>query len=285
MHLYIGCAVWAYRGWIGDFYPPGSSSSELLTLYAKRMTCVEGNTTFYAIPEASTVEAWASQLPRGFKFCPKIYKGYTHEGMLCDRLEAIDAFRRRMEGFGEHLGPVMLQLPPGYGPAAFDDLARFLDHWRASTERALMVELRHKSWWLPQHAQPLHELLKSYDVGKVLLDVRPVYEAEDDPQLHSERRKPEVPLSLDLTHDSTIIRYIGHPRAELNEPYLDQWAEVIATWLTQGVSVYFFAHCPQEERSPEYARAMYRRLKARLPELDPLPWELLPAQPKQLGLF
>ena len=45
--FYIGCAIWSYKDWVGDLFPPGSKSGELLGLYSRRLTTVEGNTTFY----------------------------------------------------------------------------------------------------------------------------------------------------------------------------------------------------------------------------------------------
>jgi hypothetical protein len=46
-HFYIGCAVWAYKDWLGELFPAGSKSSDFLSLYSSRLTTVEGNTTFY----------------------------------------------------------------------------------------------------------------------------------------------------------------------------------------------------------------------------------------------
>ncbi len=46
-NLYIGCAVWGYKDWIGDLFPPGSKSADFLALYSWRLTTVEGNTSFY----------------------------------------------------------------------------------------------------------------------------------------------------------------------------------------------------------------------------------------------
>jgi uncharacterized protein YecE (DUF72 family) len=45
--FYIGCAVWAYKDWVGELFPPGSKSADFLSLYSRRLTTVEGNTTFY----------------------------------------------------------------------------------------------------------------------------------------------------------------------------------------------------------------------------------------------
>jgi hypothetical protein len=46
-NFYIGCAIWGYKEWVGDLFPPGSKSGEFLALYSRRLTTVEGNTSFY----------------------------------------------------------------------------------------------------------------------------------------------------------------------------------------------------------------------------------------------
>lgn len=43
---------------------------------------------------------------------------------------------------------------------------------------------------------------------------------------------------LTITTDFTFVRYIGHPRMEVNEPLLDAWAQHMAEWLKQGITVY-----------------------------------------------
>ena len=43
---FTGCAVWAFKDWVGEFYPRGSKAGDFLRLYGDRMTAVEGNTTF-----------------------------------------------------------------------------------------------------------------------------------------------------------------------------------------------------------------------------------------------
>jgi hypothetical protein len=45
--FHLGCVVWAYKGWIGDLFPAGSAAKDFLRLYSRRLTTVEGNTTFY----------------------------------------------------------------------------------------------------------------------------------------------------------------------------------------------------------------------------------------------
>ena len=47
-HFYLGCAVWGYKDWLGELFPAGSKNADFLALYSRRLTTVEGNTTFYA---------------------------------------------------------------------------------------------------------------------------------------------------------------------------------------------------------------------------------------------
>ena len=38
MNLYIGCPIWSFKGWVGNFYPKGTKPSEFLHEYARRLT-------------------------------------------------------------------------------------------------------------------------------------------------------------------------------------------------------------------------------------------------------
>ena len=70
--FYIGCPMWGYKEWVGEFFPPRTPQSEFLRLYSRRLTTVEGNTTFYATPNAETVARWRVETPSTFRFCFKI---------------------------------------------------------------------------------------------------------------------------------------------------------------------------------------------------------------------
>ncbi len=286
--LYLGCAVWAFREWVGDFYPAGAKASDFLRLYGERLTAVEGNTTFYSIPDAATVDRWAAQTPATFRFCPKIPRLYSHSGALMPHFTATIAFLRTLQRLGPRLGPLFLQLPPSYSPAMMTDLGQFLTAWPRS-EAAIAVEVRHPEWFQSPHAERLHHLLVKLGVGRVLLDTRPMYDGLEagleDPQWHSERRKPKVPLQPELTTDFTLVRYISHPDLNLNEPYWLEWVPRLQQWLAQGKTVYLFIHCPQEGRSPAIARHFYEALKVVAPAIAPLPWAAMPQPDAQLSLF
>jgi uncharacterized protein YecE (DUF72 family) len=64
--------MWGYKEWVGNFFPLHTSSGDFLRLYSRRLTAVEGNTSFYAIPSAETVTHWYTETPPEFRFCFKI---------------------------------------------------------------------------------------------------------------------------------------------------------------------------------------------------------------------
>ncbi|MCB0993414.1 MAG: DUF72 domain-containing protein, partial [Acidimicrobiales bacterium] len=72
MQLRVGCPMWAHRPWVGNFLPRSTPSGGELAEYAQRMTAVEGNTTFYALPKPETVRRWADSVPDDFRFCFKV---------------------------------------------------------------------------------------------------------------------------------------------------------------------------------------------------------------------
>ncbi|HEX9372927.1 MAG TPA: DUF72 domain-containing protein [Roseiflexaceae bacterium] len=282
----IGCAVWAHKDWLGDLFPPGSRSADFLRLYSRRLTTVEGNTTFYAIPKADVVSRWADETPADFRFCFKLPREISHAGPLAAQIEPARAFVERMSGLGERLGPFFLQLPPGYRASMIDDLERWLAGW--PQEYPLAVEVRHADWYAPKGEAALMALLERHGVGRVLMDVRPLSAgplpgAEVDLR-QARDRKPDVQLHPLRSGGLALVRYIGHPDPVLNEPLLDEWAARVAGWLADGTQVYFFMHCPDERRSPALCRAFQRRLE-RIAAVPPLPWDALDHGPEQATMF
>ncbi len=157
-----------------------------------------------------------------------------------------------IQGLGEHAGIVFAQLPPSYSPHYFDDLQQFLIACQQKN-LSLAVEVRHPEWFKEVTANRLNQMLRELNITRVLLDTRPIYNSPDDPQVNSSRRKPNVPLQPIVTSDRALVRFISHPERKYNELYLQEWVNQIENWVSQGKTVYFFVHCPLEERSPETA--------------------------------
>ena len=286
MNFYLGCAIWSYKEWVGNLYPPKSQPKDFLNLYSRRFTTVEGNTTFYAVPSPDTIDKWVAQTPPGFKFCPKLHRQITHQGLLTPQIDAAIAFLQRMSGLKDRLGTTFIQLPPSYSPTYLTDLTEFL-YACSQTNLPLALEVRHLDWFEPQAANVLNSLLTELNIARVLLDTRPIYNCPDDPQIGSTRKKPKVPLQPIVIGNTAFVRFISHPNSQYNQTYLQQWGENVAHWLEQGKTVYFFVHCPQEVRSPDTAKLFHSLLLGQNNNLSSktLPWQDITPNLTQLSLF
>ena len=281
-NIYLGCAIWGYRPWVGDWLPAGTSANDMLRAYSQRLTTVEINATFYAVPDAATVARWAADTPEGFRFCPKVPKAISHSGALARQGGPTRDFIGRLQGLGAKLGPIFLQLPPGYGPSQLADLSAWLDGWPAEVE--LAVEVRHPAWFGGPAGGELNRRLAARGAGRVVVDVRPVNTGATTDQLilEARRKKPSVPVELDYTGSAVLLRFMGHPDLAIDRPILADWASQTAAWLDAGKTVYAFMHCPVEERSPELCGIFAEQL-ADLGVPIILPEPELP--PEQLTLF
>lgn len=284
MSFWLGCAVWAYKDWVGELFPIGSRAGEFLHLYSRRFPTVEGNTTFYSIPDPETIQRWATETPEGFQFCLKLPRSITHGGLLTPTIPGAIAFLETMQGLGDRLGPLFAQLPPNYSPAQIDDLTTFLKVF-SRYSCSLALEVRHPDWFQAPYTNQLNQLLQELGIGRVLLDSRPMYECPDDPQLYSERRKPQVPLQPVVTANYSLIRFISHPDRLMNQSYLEEWVGLVKQWLQQGIRIYFFVHCPVEKHSPANARYFQHLLEQHNVPVPPLPWDAIEPPPSQLSLF
>ena len=287
MSLFLGCPIWAYKGWVGNFFPRATKSSDYLREYARRLNAVEGNTTFYAVPALDTLARWVEETPPDFRFCPKIPKTISHAGAVSEHIPLALNFIQIMQSLGSRLGPIFLQLPPSYSPKMMADLSRFLEAWPSGVP--LAVEVRHMQWFDAPYQEALNTLLTGYEAARVVIDTRPIRSLKDDSALEgsvylrllqARERKPNQPIIPELTSDHVFLRFIGHPQIEQNFPVIDEWAGYLADWLQKGVQAYVFCHCPDERLDPWLCREFHRRTAIRLAErpagsglIQPLPWD------------
>ena len=289
MNLYIGCPIWSWKGWVGNFYPEGTKPSEFLHEYTRRLTTVEGNTTFYAVPAQKTLEGWAEEMPFTFRFCPKVPKAISHEGKLMDNVERAREFINIMRQLGTRLGPMFLQLPPRYSPKLLGDLQAFLALW--PREVRLAVEVRHLGWFDAPHDESLNELLTEHSMARVTIDTRPIRDLNGDEilagsvyqsLLEARERKPDVPVVPKRTSDFIFVRYIGHPEIEVNNPYLKEWADYFIPQLQEGADVYMFCHSPNNLAAPWLCRKLYAQVEKEV-DLPPLPWNEVDSENYEQG--
>lgn len=293
MALFLGCPVWSFKGWVGNFYPKGTKSADFLCEYARRLTSIEGNTTFYAVPASKTIESWIEQTPETFRFCLKIPKAISHNGKLEDALDRARQFVETLRPLASRLGPMFLQLPPSYSPRLMPDLATFLKGFPKDIR--LGVEVRHLDWFDEPHRGALNGLLTDLNMARVVIDTRPIRNLAGDEAikgsvyeslLEARERKPDVPVFEEVTTDFTFLRFIGHPDMSHNQPWMDEWALRIADQLPSKLEAFVFCHSPDNYLAPFIAKEFHNQISSRI-KIAPLPWDDLetPSEPFQPTLF
>lgn len=284
---HLGCPVWGHKAWVGRYFAAGSQPDAYLRQYASVFNAVEGNATFYGLPRSSTVARWVQDTPTAFRFCFKFPQAITHERRLVDAAAATAAFLETLTPLSPRLGPLMLQLPPGFGPSELPRLEAYLRG--LPREPAYAVELRHPAFFSGGSAeQDLDQLLVDLAVDRVIFDSRGLWESDPtDPLVKAAQgRKPRLPVHLTVTGRSPVVRFVAHAQLDANRWLLKAWADQLALWIGQGLEPYVFVHAPDETLAPALARLLHEQLARRVDvgQLPPWPAELLPPV-RQLGLF
>ncbi len=139
----VGCSGWIYKDWRGIVYPAGLPQRRWFEHYATLFDTVEINNTFYRLPPASTVEAWAVQAPAGFVYALKLGQFGSHRMKLRDAASWLPNHLDRAELLGPALGPTLVQLPPRWRRNA-----ERLDEFLSVAPKAMRwaVELRDETW-------------------------------------------------------------------------------------------------------------------------------------------
>jgi uncharacterized protein YecE (DUF72 family) len=144
LKLFVGTSGFSYKEWKGSFYPKDLPAGEMLRYYAERFQSVEINNTFYRMPKPEVLKGWAAEVPDGFTFVLKASQRITHFKRLKDAGEPLAYLLKVAASLGDHLGPLLFQLPPNMK----SDVARlrdFLEQIPRGTRAAL--EFRHASWF------------------------------------------------------------------------------------------------------------------------------------------
>jgi uncharacterized protein YecE (DUF72 family) len=144
VNLYVGTSGYSYKEWKGHFYPEDLPANQMLGFYAERFRSVEINNTFYRMPKASVLEAWAKEVPADFKFVLKASQQITHKKRLKDAGDSLAYLLKVAAALKERLGPLLFQLPP-YLKKDAPRLHEFLA--LLPRERRAAFEFRHQSWF------------------------------------------------------------------------------------------------------------------------------------------
>ena len=150
LRLYAGTSGWAYPTWKPDFYPQGTSAKRFLEFYATRLTSVEVNYTFRALPTAKMLEGWLSATPANFRFSFKAPQRITHFKRLQDCSGDMTQFFATLEPAQQagKLGLLLFQLPPNFksDPERLKDFL-ITPALQSDNVPPIAFEFRHESWF------------------------------------------------------------------------------------------------------------------------------------------
>jgi uncharacterized protein YecE (DUF72 family) len=158
----VGVAGWGLRKEQAALF---DAEGTHLQRYASRFSCVEINSSFYRSHRRQTYERWAASVPAAFRFLVKMPKTVTHDRLLAEPGDDLRQFFHEIEGLGDKLGCVLIQLPPrlAYDPRTVET---FLAGVRRRHRGAAVCEPRHPSWF----TGAADDRLAAHRIGRVLAD-------------------------------------------------------------------------------------------------------------------
>lgn len=282
---HLGLTQWGLKEWKGTFYTDDVTQSQFLKQYSSVFNSVEGNTTFYRVPEEETVLKWASQVPDGFKFCFKFPQGITHYKRLSGVEQDVMEFLELFEPIRGKLGPFHIQLSSQFSFREFSKLEELCELLPPHLKYA--VEVRHEDFYdKGDKERRLFELLKANSIDRVTFDTRKLHSIQggDESIRKAQKKKPKTPVRFDASSSRPFVRYVGANDVLNNETWLKEWAIITADWINDGLHPYIFIHAPDTLHAPAIAKEFHRLLSGFV-ELEPLQKFPKERQNEQLGLF
>jgi uncharacterized protein YecE (DUF72 family) len=229
MKLLAGASGYAYKEWLGSFYPEKIDSEAMLAWYAERLPTVEINNTFYRMPKVSVLEQWARATPAHFRFAIKASRRITHDARLKadEAADSVAFLYRNLATLGDKRGPVLFQLPPFLKK----DLPRLEEFLKVlPADHRAVFEFRSDSWF----AEDTYAALQA--AGAALC----VSEREDG---------SAPPLASTTGWGYLRLRLENYAEADLKA-----WAKRIAAMSWREAHVYFM----HEPTAPGYANTLLR---------------------------
>jgi uncharacterized protein YecE (DUF72 family) len=242
----VGCAKWGRKEWVGKLYPKGTKEAQFLDQYVKHYNSIELNATHYQVYGPAQIMKWGEKAAgRDFKFSPKIVNSISHYSSLENMDGLTTAFLEGILAFGDHLGPIFMQMSDRYSPKQKDKLFRYLES--LPTDLQFFLEVRHPDWFTEPESTELFTFLRDHKIGAVITDTAG---RRDCAHMH-------------LTLPKTFIRYVGNSLHPSDYTRIDAWVDRMAYWLEQGIKeIHFFMHMHDEALSPELTVYLVDKLNA-----------------------
>jgi uncharacterized protein YecE (DUF72 family) len=169
--ILVGTSSWADPGFVKEWYPSKLAARDRLPWYAERFQTVELNSSFYAVPDRSTVHKWVADTPDDFVFDVKVHRALSRHAAPLDSLpedlrdgaetterghvrlsaELESALAKRLVeetaplAEAGKLGAYLVQLTPAFAPRRheLEELDALVG---ALSPHRVAIELRHRGW-------------------------------------------------------------------------------------------------------------------------------------------
>jgi uncharacterized protein YecE (DUF72 family) len=188
--LYLGTSGFSYNDWVGEFYPRGLARRDWLNHYTREFNALELNSTYYAIPKLSILEAMIRKTGEGFLFSVKANQEMTHQRQQDSQV--FQAFVDMLQPFIDagKLGCVLAQFP-----FSFYANRQNLNYLELVRERMkdipIVIEFRNVQWLKPE----VFDWLRKHNLGFCCVD---------EPQLPN-----LLPPLAEVTSEIGYVRFHG----------------------------------------------------------------------------
>lgn len=162
---HFGTAGWSLPSELHSLFPGTGSHLER---YARALSAVEINSSFYRHHQAKTYARWAQSVPKHFRFSVKLAKAFTHEARLSPSGDSLRDCILGICELGEKFGVLLVQLPPSL-LFEHQKVENFIGFLREVCPAEIAWEPRHPSWTQPEALA----LLEKYEITKVIADPEP----------------------------------------------------------------------------------------------------------------
>lgn len=208
-----------------SLYPPEFQDKPRLTYYGSLFNSIEINSSFYRLPQASTVKKWTTEVPGNFRFTYKLWRDITHNKQLLFKPEDVDRFMQVIDAAGDKKGSLLIQFPGSNDVTNIRQLEKLLINMQDTGLTGswdIAIEFRNRSWYKDE----VYEMLDNYTCGMVIQDMP----------------KSLTPM-VDMATDFVYLRFHGPGggyRGSYTDSFLYEYAQYIHEWLGDGKRVYAY---------------------------------------------
>lgn len=244
--IYAGTSGWVYRSWRAQLYA-GAPVRRWLEIASREFSSLEINGSFYTQISQATYARWRTETPAAFRFALKGHRFVTHYKRLRDCAASVARLRDQAGELGDKLAAVVWQLPSNFAVelGRLDEFAAALRSWPVRHA----IELRHRSWFIPEVAARL----RAAGIAVCLGDA------------------PDFPMWREVTADFVYVRLHGHTRkyaSSYSAAALRRWAADAVGWRDRGLDVFVYFDNDAEGHAVRNAQVFAQLIAGERPEAE-----------------